>query len=128
MSFSKVIVAAVLLMAAMWSFAHIGEANYVEIHKTEATSVNVVVIAVCTEGEIETAVRKSVRVVPVPSPACGKGDMNEDASVDIKDIVLILQILTNTEQQDKISLCGDVNNDGKVGLEELTYVLRTVAG
>jgi hypothetical protein len=88
--------------------------------------INCLRISLISEEEIETAVRETVRVVPVPSPACGKGDVNKDASVDMKDIVLILQILNNTEPQDKVSLCGDVNNDGKIGLEELVYVLRTV--
>jgi len=133
MSFSKkVSVAAVLLIAVMGGFVPIGEADGSEpvlYHGPSSTgikTVNVVVIAVCTAEEIETAVRETVRVVPVPSPACGKGDVNKDASVDMKDIVLILQILNNTEPQDKVSLCGDVNNDGKIGLEELVYVLRTV--
>jgi hypothetical protein len=88
--------------------------------------INCLQISHISEEEIEAAVRESVRVEPVPGPACGKGDVNGDASVDIKDAILILQILDDIEPQDKVSLCGDVNNDGKIGLEELTYVLRTV--
>jgi hypothetical protein len=133
MSFSKVSVAAVLLMAVMGGFAPIGEAknsemiHYVGPQEAEEPRINVVIITVITKEKIETAVRESVHIVPVPDkPECSRGDVNGDASIDIKDIVLILQILNNAAPQDKISHCGDVNNDGKIGLEELIYVLKTV--
>ncbi|NJL58339.1 MAG: hypothetical protein HC887_00515, partial [Desulfobacteraceae bacterium] len=55
-----------------------------------------------------------------------KYDLNGDNSVDLKDAIIALKILTGLAE----AYCNqaDVNGDGKIGVEELTYILQKVAG
>lgn len=55
-----------------------------------------------------------------------KGDINEDHIVDLKDAILVLQVLVNLDP-DGIYVDADVNDDGQIGLEEVIYILQDVA-
>jgi hypothetical protein len=65
-------------------------------------------------------------------PFLKKGDMNGDASVNIDDAILGLKINTGLYLPGVswgYALSGaDVNNDGKMGLEEVLYILQCIAG
>ncbi len=58
----------------------------------------------------------------------GGGDINADGIIDLVDIILSLQILTDTTPQSNITLTGDVDNDQSIGMAEAIYCLRSVAG
>ena len=63
------------------------------------------------------------------NPLGSKGNVNGDATVDLKDAVRALQILAGyTEFSDKIYKSADVNCDGYISLEEVIYILRKTGG
>ena len=55
------------------------------------------------------------------------GDVNGDASVDLQDAILSIQIAAGIIPASPIYLQADVNADGKIGLEEAFYALQTAA-
>jgi len=57
-----------------------------------------------------------------------KGDINMDAVVDLKDIIIALQCMVEIQSNSTISKEADVNGDGKIGLQEVIYVLQELAG
>jgi len=64
------------------------------------------------------------------SVACLDVDMNNDNSIDLKDAIIILQLLTDrasaviVPQADTL----DTNDDSKIGLAEIIYLLQYIAG
>ena len=52
-----------------------------------------------------------------------KGDLNGDGMVDLKDVIIGLQVLVNFTPNEPV-ITGDVNNDGRIGLEEVLYCLE----
>jgi len=64
---------------------------------------------------------------PVGSKICylGDGDIDNSGAVNLGDAILGLRILAgiNTGNQ-TITLCADVNNDNKIGIEEVVYILQ----
>jgi hypothetical protein len=55
------------------------------------------------------------------------GDVNGDLVVDLADALLVLQILVGITPTQDINLYADVNGDGKIGTEELIYILQEVS-
>lgn len=51
------------------------------------------------------------------------GDIDCNGSVDLADLILALQILIADEPGDAEICNTDVNNDGKIGVEEVIYIL-----
>ena len=66
------------------------------------------------------------------SEACAqeyhKGDINGDGDVDLIDAVLSLQVLTRINPSAIVHKEADVNSDGKIGKEEVIYILQKVCG
>ncbi len=56
------------------------------------------------------------------------GDINVDASVDIKDSVLSLQIVSGVSPAEDISIFGDCNDDNKIGIAESIFQSQVAAG
>lgn len=57
------------------------------------------------------------------------GDTDGSGEVDLADIILTLQIMNKTDEQDMLAnICADVNEDGRIDLVEAIYVLQHVAG
>jgi len=56
------------------------------------------------------------------------GDINHDGKVDLSDAVLVLQILAGIPFSQPVFLDPDVNQDSRIGIEELTYILGKVTG
>lgn len=54
------------------------------------------------------------------------GDINRDRTVDLRDAILSLQIVAGLSPEG-IHLSADVNGDGKIGLEEVIYILQKVS-
>lgn len=64
---------------------------------------------------------------------CGiKGDINDDCLIDLRDVILVLQLITNraTLQSvpDNSGVNADVNGDSRIGLPEVIYILQKEAG
>lgn len=61
-----------------------------------------------------------------------KGAINGDDSANLKDAILSLQVLSGLNptglRVDYASSGADVNNNGKIGLEEVIYILQKVTG
>jgi len=55
------------------------------------------------------------------------GDIDGKGTVDLADAILTLQILAGINPPD-VNVGADVNNDGRIGLEEVVYILPKVAG
>ena len=61
------------------------------------------------------------------------GDINNDGSVDLADLMVALQCLSGVDMSgmiraDYAGSGADVNGDNKVGMEEAVYILRYVSG
>ncbi len=66
-----------------------------------------------------------------------RGDINKDGNVDLKDVILALQIsagavttpsVTRSDDSEaEITVCADINGDKKVGLGEAVYDLNLIA-
>ncbi len=54
------------------------------------------------------------------------GDYTNDGSVDLGDVILGLRVLTQSSTS-KLNLYADINNDNRLGLTDLIYVLNTVS-
>jgi len=56
------------------------------------------------------------------------GDINGDAAVDLSDAILALRILSGIDTGDtKIFSGADISGDGRIGIEELVYILQKVS-
>lgn len=56
-----------------------------------------------------------------------KGDLNSDDTVDLKDVIVGLQALTNCNpDSSQPAKAGDVDQDGKIGLAEVLYCLNNI--
>lgn len=62
--------------------------------------------------------------------APGKGDLNSDGVVNIKDAVLALQVLSMWTPSPNVQALADVdvNGDSAVGMAEVIYILQRAAG
>jgi hypothetical protein len=56
-----------------------------------------------------------------------KGDIDGDGIVDLSDALLAFQILVGMTPSQSVNLSADVNGDGKIGIEELIYILQEVS-
>ena len=78
------------------------------------------------DGKREAEIQKDIFLVP-------KIDINGDDTVDLADAVLGLKIASGMEVSgliisDYLTSDIDVNGDNKIGLEEVMYIIRKVAG
>ena len=59
------------------------------------------------------------------NPAVAKGSIDGDSIIDLADAILALQVLAGMEPS-PVFKEADVNEDGKIGLEEVIYILQEV--
>ena len=55
------------------------------------------------------------------------GDLNKDMKVDIRDLILVLQILAKVEPQPILPEIADINGDTRIGLQEAIYILKFIS-
>ena len=55
------------------------------------------------------------------------GDIDGDSDVDLVDAIIVLQVLAGMQPSALIHLEADVNNDNKIGLAEVIYIMQEVA-
>jgi hypothetical protein len=56
-----------------------------------------------------------------------KGDVNHDESVDLTDAMLIIQLLAGKALPEPVYTDADANDDGRLGIEELLFILQKKA-
>ncbi len=56
-----------------------------------------------------------------------KGDLNSDKLINLTDVILGLQILSNVEQLPFVEKGADFNGDERIGIEEAIYILQMVS-
>ncbi len=59
-----------------------------------------------------------------PSPM---GDVNEDDLIDPKDLTQVLKILTVAEPGQPVTTDADVNQDHRLGIEEMFFILQKIS-
>ena len=57
-----------------------------------------------------------------------KGDLNRDKFIDLKDLILSLQLLTGNDTGSTLSLLADISDDFKISMEEAIYISRYSSG
>lgn len=55
------------------------------------------------------------------------GDVNEDDIVDLKDFILVVQVVTGITPSQTIYREADANGDDKIGIEEAVFILEEIA-
>ncbi|MFC1505431.1 dockerin type I domain-containing protein, partial [Thermodesulfobacteriota bacterium] len=75
---------------------------------------------VAVEQNIVT--QRNISFPPVP------GDVDGDMSINLLDAIIVLQVLSGLEFSDNANSVADVNDDGKIGIEDLTYIMQNMSG
>ena len=57
-----------------------------------------------------------------------KGDMNGDGLVNLKDAIIVFQILSGSPSPANINYGADIGDDARFGMTEALYILQKVAG
>ena len=74
----------------------------------------------------ESGSRTQIDLLLEPPGIICKGDINGDAFIDLKDIILILKICNNLSGL-PVYLEADTNGNGKIDLYDSLFVLQTIA-
>ena len=56
------------------------------------------------------------------------GDVREDGEVDLLDAIVALKVCAGMRPREEMNRNADVNGDGRIGLEEVIYILQWVGG
>jgi hypothetical protein len=56
------------------------------------------------------------------------GDLNGDNVVDMADCILAIRIMNGADVGTADVMAADVNGDGKIGLQDVIYILQKAAG
>jgi YVTN family beta-propeller protein len=72
--------------------------------------------------------RTGAQTTPVTATLAVKGDITGNEIADLADVILALQSCTGTALMSKVSLGGDVDGAGKIGLAEAIYVMQEISG
>jgi hypothetical protein len=57
-----------------------------------------------------------------------KGDINYDGVIDLRDLILTLQVMSELQPSEPIYKDADVNGNRTIGLEEAIFILQEVSG
>jgi hypothetical protein len=57
-----------------------------------------------------------------------KGDLNYDGVIDLRDLILTLQVMSELQPSEPIYKDADVNGNRTIGLEEAIFILQEVSG
>ena len=55
------------------------------------------------------------------------GDIDQDGDIDLTDAVLGLQIISGDTPTDSVFTSADINNDNRIGVEEIIHILREIS-
>ncbi len=88
------------------------------LNVTTGTSYTLTLRASDCKGEVQETV--VIQVIP--------GNVNSDSRIDLSDAVVLLKLLAGIRTDASICLNSDVDGDNSLGLAELAFILRYVAG
>jgi len=57
-----------------------------------------------------------------------RGDVNGDGNVNLKDVILTLQVISGINPSQNVYQAADVNGDGKIGLSEAIFIMQRISG
>jgi len=60
----------------------------------------------------------------IPSLA---GDTDHNGKIDLEDAILVLKVFAGINSAN-IYISADVNNDNRIGMEEVIYILQKISG
>ncbi len=63
---------------------------------------------------------KQVSVIP--------GDINDDKTIDLKDAIISLQIISGIIPNEIFNKASEVDGNNKIGLEEVICILQNISG
>ena len=56
------------------------------------------------------------------------GDVNGDATVNLTDAIISMQVITGIVPSEPLNMDADVNGDRKIGIAEVAYILQILSG
>jgi hypothetical protein len=56
------------------------------------------------------------------------GDVNDDEKVDLRDVILVLQVMADVKTGVVMNRQGDVNGDGLMDMRDAIYIIQKVGG
>jgi hypothetical protein len=66
---------------------------------------------------------------PTDPMSAQRGDVDGDKYITLADAILALQIVCGVDTgTETVTVAGDVNGDGKIGIEEVIYILQKFSG
>ena len=69
-----------------------------------------------------------IHIYRIPHTFIMPGDVNLDYTVDLTDLIRSLEVMTDSLPAGEADKAADVDNDGRIGLEEAIYILRQIGG
>ncbi|MBI9073962.1 MAG: DUF1566 domain-containing protein [Desulfatibacillum sp.] len=69
-----------------------------------------------------------VSAMGLRSAACTTGDLDGNSAINMADAIQSLQVMGGITTVPSVSLCGDVDSDGKIGPPETLFILQKVSG
>ena len=86
------------------------------------------VSGVIVQADDHESIPSITLAVDDPEPPVDPGNVNNDQSVTLADAILALKITCGADTGDENVKAGaDVNGDGKIGIEEVIYILQKVS-
>ena len=71
-----------------------------------------------------------IPVVLSVTDACGQwsaGDANNDGDLNVQDVILILNIILNSEDYDECQIfVSDINGDGQINVQDIILLVNTI--
>lgn len=65
-------------------------------------------------------------IVVISDSVIEPGDVDGNGIVELNDAILALKVLSGVSASDPVFVEADVNNDGKIGIEEVIFILQAV--
>lgn len=92
-----------------------------------------IIVAVNSSHNLQTSPGNTLGTQPnyvqIPATATATfrpGDVDHMDDVNLKDAILSLKVITGIDN-DEVFADADVNNDGRIGIQEAVYILQVVA-
>ena len=79
-------------------------------------------------GEVSTEVAGAIDLHPDAVPQSLAGDVNDDGTVDITDVNILINIILGNDQASKYGSRADVNGDGTIDNADVNAIINIILG